>query len=41
MCKNYCPYKEKCDVIRTKEESEKINLGSLTIPISGLVVFHS
>ena len=46
MCKNYCPYKEKCDVIRAKEESEKINLGSgiavgvTTIPSSSCHYHH-
>ena len=46
MCKNYCPYKEKCDVIRAKEESEKINLGSgiavgvTTIPSSSCRYHH-
>ena len=39
MCKNYCPYKEKCDVIMAKGESKKINLvsgiaGVTTIPSS-------
>jgi hypothetical protein len=46
MCKNYCPYKGPCDLTRAKEESEKINLGSLIVstlpfPISGIVAFHS
>ena len=44
MCKNYCPYKEKYDVIRAKEEYEKINLGTpigVTTLSTGLVTFRS